>query len=187
MRAVAALGRALQARLRRARRASRARRCSASCRAASMPGLRRALRGSAGRHGLSRLRARRPGGRRGPGRDAARRSTDALPIAARGQAALPDGRRHAARPDRGGGARRRHVRLRAADAQRPPRPGLHLGRQGQPANAALRRGCRARSIRRARARPRATIRAPTCTTSSSRGSISAPCCCPGPTWPSTRS
>ena len=40
-------------------------------------------------------------------------------------AALSDGRRHARRSSRGGGARHRHVRLRDADAQWPPRPGLH--------------------------------------------------------------
>ena len=91
------------------------------------------------------------------------------------------------RPDRERGARHRHVRLRDADPLGPARPGLHLGRQGQPAQRPLRRRSRARSMRRAAARRRATTAAPTCITSSSPRSISAPCCCPGPTSPSTRS
>ena len=133
------------------------------------------------------LRHRRPGGRRGQAADADDARRRLLPTPARGQAALPDGRRHAGRPHRSGGARHRHVRLRAADAQRPPRPRLHLGRQGQPAQRPPRRGSAPARSREQRARPRATIRAPTCTTSSSRANISAPCCCPGSTPPSTRS
>ena len=41
------------------------------------------------------------------------------------EAALSDGRRHAGRSLAGADARRRHVRLRHADAGRPPRPRLH--------------------------------------------------------------
>ena len=44
-----------------------------------------------------------------------------------------------------------------------------------------------RSTPRAAVPPRATTPAPIFTTSSSRRSIWAPCCCPGPTSPSTRS
>ena len=79
-------------------------------------------------------------------------------------AALPDGRRQADRPRRGGGARRRHVRLRAADPLGPPRPGLDLGGLGQPEERPLRRGRRAARRRRSPARPAATIPRPTCTT-----------------------
>ena len=129
---------------------------------------------------------RRAGGGRAAGGDAGDAGDDhAAP--AGGQAALPDGRRHADRPDRERRARHRHVRLRDADPLGPPRPGLHLGRQGQPAQRPLRRRSGARSMRRAAARRRATTAAPTCITSSSRRSIWAPCCCPGPTSPSTRS
>ena len=60
--------------------------------------------------------------------------------AARRQAALPDGRRQARRHRRGGGARDRHVRLRASDALRADRPGVHRRRAAQPAQRALRRG-----------------------------------------------
>ena len=42
-----------------------------------------------------------------------------------GPAALPDGRRHARRPGRGGRARHGHVRLRHADAQCAQRPPVH--------------------------------------------------------------
>ena len=49
------------------------------------------------------------------------------------KAALSDGRRHAGRHPEIGGARHRHVRLRDADARRPPRPRLYPARQGQSA------------------------------------------------------
>ena len=179
------LGRALQAGL-RGRRAGRARPCSASCRAAPMPAC-----------------ARDPRTRWWPWTFAA--TPSAAWRSARAEAAMLD----TPGPDRAAacqrdkprylmgvgtpldliesrGARRRHVRLRAADPLRPARAGLHLGRQGQPAERPARRGCRARSIRPAAARPRATTAAPTCTTSSSRGILSPPCCSPGPTSPSTR-
>ena len=80
--------------------------------------------------------------RRGAGTHAAHARGRAADPAG-GKAALPDGRRHAVRSHLVGGARRRHVRLRAADAQRPPRPRLHMGRQGQPAQRQARRGCSA--------------------------------------------
>ena len=56
--------------------------------------------------------------------------------AARRQAALSDGRRHAGRSARSGRARHRHVRLRAADAQWPPRARLHALRRDQSAQRA---------------------------------------------------
>ena len=46
-------------------------------------------------------------------------------------AALPDGRRNAGGHPRSGRARHRHVRLRAADPQRPPRRGVHAVRADQ--------------------------------------------------------
>ena len=54
-------------------------------------------------------------------------------------AALSDGRRHAGRSPRGGRARHRHVRLRAADPQRPPRRRLHALRADHPQERAPRR------------------------------------------------
>jgi queuine tRNA-ribosyltransferase len=51
--------------------------------------------------------------------------------AAGAQAALPDGRRHAGRPGGRRGARRRHVRLRDADPQRPQRLAVHALRRRQ--------------------------------------------------------
>ena len=72
-----------------------------------------------------------------------------VPRAAGGRAALPDGRRHARRSARSGRARHRHVRLRAADAQRPPRPRLSRASArstcGMPATPTI----RARSTTRA--------------------------------------
>ena len=122
MRAVAALGRALA----QAPSASqpRARRCSASCRAATMPELRadsaEALVGIGfDGYAIGGLAVGEP-------QEVMLAMLDDGRAAAAGrQAALPDGRRHAGRHRRGGGARHRHVRLRDADARRPPRPGLH--------------------------------------------------------------
>ena len=150
------------------------------------PGSSDTLGRRAGGHGSAGLRGRRP--RRGRAAAGHARYAGAVHRPApRQQAALSHGRRHAHRSDRGGGARRRHVRLRHADPLRPPRPGLHLGRQGQSQECRPRRGPRPPGPRERAAPPRATTRAPTCTTSSSRRSIWRPCCCPGPTSPSTRS
>ena len=60
--------------------------------------------------------------------------------AARGQAPLPDGRGHPRGPDRRGGARRRHVRLRDAHPERPERPALHPPRQAVAAQRPLPEG-----------------------------------------------
>ena len=78
-----------------------------------------------------RLRHRRAGGRRAARRDAQDRGRNGA-HAAGGASALSDGRRHAARSPGSRGARHRHVRLRAADAQRPPRHGLYPLRPDQP-------------------------------------------------------
>src|SRR5487761_2721932 len=56
---------------------------------------------------------------------------DARAAAARGCAALPDGRGHARGPGRGGRSGDRHVRLRAAHAQRPQRLAVHALRRHQ--------------------------------------------------------
>ena len=87
---------------------------------------------------------RRPRGRRGHEAMIATLA-ETLPASARRQAALPDGRRHAGRSHRIRSPRRRHVRLRDADAQRPPRPCVHLGRRAQHAQRpACRRSVAAR-------------------------------------------
>ena len=143
--AVDALGRTLQG----APSASgRARRCSASCRAASIRDLRAESGAGADRHRLRRLRRRRARGRRGPAGDVrgARRDDAA---AARRPAALSDGRGQAGRYRRRGAARHRHVRLRAADA---------LGPHGQAFTAAARSICATPAI--ATTRGRSTSSAP---------------------------
>ena len=103
-----------------------------------------AVRHRAGRHrrraaararrGARSAAARRPRARRlqrrradrGDARDARARRLPARP----GAAALPDGRRHAAGSRAGDRRRRRPVRLRAADAQRPQRSGVSSTRAG---------------------------------------------------------
>ena len=112
-------------------RQARARPCSASCRAAPMPACARAppTRWWPWISRATPSAAWRSGKAQAAMLDTLELTARRLPAR---QAALSHGRRHAARPDRGGGARRRHVRLRPADPLRPARPGLHLGRQGQP-------------------------------------------------------
>ena len=102
-------------------------------------------------------------------------------------AALPDGRRHAGRPARGGRARHRHVRLRDADPQRPPRARLHALRRRSTCAMRATPPIRARSTRRARARRRAAIRAPICITWCAPTRCSARCCCRRSISPITRS
>ena len=84
--------------------------------------------------------------------------------AARGPAALPDGRRPARRHRGRGRARHRHVRLRDADARRPHGAGLHAARRAQPAQRAPSR--RPPADRRALRLPRlqAATAAPICIT-----------------------
>ena len=111
-----------------------------------VPELRQASARGPGRDRLSRLRDRRPCGRRAAGGDAGDdRGGRADP--ARGSAALSDGRRHARGHAGGGRARHRHVRLRDADPQRASRHGVHPVRPDQSAqrpprrrSAAARRG-----------------------------------------------
>ena len=88
---------------------------------------------------LRRLCGRRARGGGGAGGDVRLPRFRARP-AARRPAALSDGRRQAGRHRRRGRARHRHVRLRAADAQRPHRPGLHLGRPDQHPQREIRGG-----------------------------------------------
>ena len=111
---------------------------------------------------LPRLRRRRALGRRAQAR-ARPRARAPRPRAAAGQAALPDGRRHAGGPRRLGGPRHRHVRLRAADAQRAKRPAADLraasSRSATRATATTRgRPTRTVSARRAAATSRAYLR-----------------------------
>ena len=109
--------------------------CSASCRAASIPSCAQQSAAALTEIGFDGYAI---GGLAvGEGQDAmfddARRDRAG---AARERAALSDGRRQAGRPRRRGAARHRHVRLRAADALRPHRAGLHAARHGQPAQRA---------------------------------------------------
>ena len=83
----------------------------------------------------------------------ARCSTRPRPAPARGPAALPDGRRARPRTCRRGGAGRRHVRLRAADPQRPQRPALHARRAALDQERPLPRRPRARPTPSAPAPP----------------------------------
>ena len=120
--AVARLGGALQARLRE--RAGRAARCSASCRAATTRRCARRARAALtgiGFHGyaIGGLAVGEPQDDHAEGGGGDRAAAAGRP------AALPDGRRHAGRSAGVGGARHRHVRLRDADPQRPPRRGVH--------------------------------------------------------------
>ena len=95
--------------------------------------------------------------------------------AAGGQAALSDGRRQARRHRRGGAARDRHVRLRAADAVGPDRPGVHRRRAAQHPQRPLRRGPGADRARTARARPARPSAAPMSIIWCSRARSSARC------------
>ena len=118
---------------------------------------------------------RRARGRRGAGGDVRRARLRAGP-AARRPAALPDGRRQARRHRRRGRARRRHVRLRAADPLGPHRAGADPARARSTSGTPATPRTRGRSTRTAPARPAAATRAPTSTTSS-RPARSSPRCC----------
>ena len=98
------------------------------------------------------------------------------PHAAGRPAALSDGRRHAGRYARGGRARHRHVRLRDADPQRPPRPCLHPFRPDQHQERPPRRRSAAARCRKAAVRPRASFPAPICITCSAAAKRSAARC-----------
>ena len=150
------------------------------------PALRVRERARAGRHRLPRLRHRRPCGRRAAGRDARGSSPKPTP-------ALPADRPRylmgVGTPDdllRGGRARHRHVRLRDADAQRPPRPGLHALRPDQSQERAPRRRSAPARPGKPLSRRRATFRAPICIIWSAAARCSAPCCCRSSISPITR-
>ena len=98
-------------------------RCSASCRAGRSSGCGSRARGSSSRStSTATPSAASPSASR---RARCWRSSRRSRRACRREAALPHGRRHAGRHRRGGQARHRHVRLRAADAGRAPRQRLH--------------------------------------------------------------
>ena len=80
------------------------------------------------------------------------------------RAAILDGRRHARGSRRERRTRHRHVRLRAADAQRAERPALHPGGSDLHQERALCRGCAPARSRRARVRPAGAIPARICAT-----------------------
>ncbi len=101
---------------------------------------------------------------------------EVMPHLPRSASALPDGRRHARRSSRSGRTRHRHVRLRAADPQRPSRHGVHSLRPDQHEERPPRRRPASARCRKAAARPRATIRAPICITSRAPTRCWAPCC-----------
>ena len=108
------------------------------------PRLARAKRPRARRYRFPRLRHRRARGRRDATSHARGRCRNGGG-AAGGSSALSDGRRHAGRPSARGGARHRHVRLRAADPQRtawarvhPLRPDQHQERASRRRSAAAR-------------------------------------------------
>ena len=84
------------------------------------------------------------------------------------------------------GARRRHVRLRAADPLGPPRPGLDLGGAINMKNARFAEDdAPLDADMRLPGQPRLQPR-PICTTCSRPTRSSARCCCPGTTSPSSR-
>ena len=115
---------------------------------------------------LRSLRDRRAERRRTGGRHVRRRRAHRA-AAARRPAALSDGHRHARRPDRVRRARHRHVRLRAADAERAQRPAPdRAGVRSSSRTPATPRTCR-RPIPTAAATPAGTFRAPICATFSS--------------------
>ena len=144
-------------------KAASAKRCSASCRAATIRIYAR-QRARARRYRLRRLCARRPRRWRNPGRDAQGGWRDRAD-AARRQAALSHGRRHAGRHSRSDRPRHRHVRLRLADAQRASRIGVHALVRSTSRTPTMPR-IRGRSMRRAGVLRRATFPAPICITCS---------------------
>ena len=153
------LGRALQARVRARAAGTRAVRHRAGRRRP------RAARATSARAlvdiGFRRLRHRRPRGRRAAGRHAADDRGGGADAAGR-PAALPDGRRHAGGPARSGRARHRHVRLRAADPQRPPRRWRSRASARSTSRTRATPTIRGRSTRRALPGGARPIRAPIC-------------------------
>ena len=183
-RAFAPLGRAL-ARPPSLPAPRRARLCSASCRAASIPICRehsaRALL-EIGFDGYA-IGGLAVGEGQGAMLDMVEVATAILPA---GPAALSDGRRHARRSAAVDCARHRHVRLRDADPLRPPLPGLHLGRHGSICAMPAMPTTRRRSIPKAPVPPRDTS-GPICIIWCARARRSAPCCSATPMSSSIRS
>ena len=151
---------------------------SASCRGASHVDLRRAPPGRDRGAAVRRARARRAGRRRGARGDVRRDRRDRRRDARRAPA-LPDGRRHARGHLDGDRRRRRHVRLRDADAQRAQRAAVRARRPASTSPTRSTATTRARSRTAARAsaaRPTAgatwrTCSAPrSCCTTGSRAS-----------------
>ncbi len=132
------------------------------------PGLGR----GAHRDRLRRLCGRRPRGRARGRRRCSPASISRCRPAARGRAALSDGRRQARRHRRRGRARHRHVRLRAADAHRaaPARPSPGTARSTSATRNSPRTRRRSTPNRRSPAGRR-----PISTTSSARARYSARC------------
>ena len=168
-------GRGALGALQRARRSERrrrtcssptpARRSSASSRAGPTPALRTESVQATVDDRLRGLRDRRAE-RRGAGRRHVRGRRPHRAAAARRPAALPDGDRHARRPGRVRRARHRHVRLRAADPERPERPAAHRARASSSSRTpATRRTAAARSGLRLLHLP-ALFSGPTCATCS---------------------
>ena len=153
------------------------RRCSASCRAAPYADLRARIgRGAASRSDFPRLCRRRARGRRRPGGDAG----DARRDRAAAAADKPRYLMGVGTPDDIVAAVARGIDMFDcvhADPLRPPRPGLHLGRQAQSAQRPPTPRIRRRSMPESAcpARP-ATIRAPICIIWSRPGRSSARCC-----------
>ena len=108
-----------------------------------------------------------------PKEDMARILAHTAPQDAGGQAALPDGRRHAGRPGACGQGRHRHVRLRDADAQRAQRPPVHPLRRHQDQERPAQDRHRPARPDAAPATPAAISAAPTCTTCSAPAKFSA--------------
>jgi hypothetical protein len=141
---------------------SPARRCSASCRAAT-PEAARAFGGGAHRARPEGLCGWRAGRGRAAGGDA-RHARCHLSGAAIEKPRYLMG---VGTPDdilQIGGPRHRHVRLRDADPRRPARPGVHAPRQDQSEERAPRRRHRPLDEESSIVRRRATIPAPICIT-----------------------
>ena len=126
------------------------------------------------RNRFRRLRGRRAVGRRIEGRDGrGARRPDAAD--ARRSAALSDGRRHAGRSGCCGRARRRHVRLRDADAQRAQRLSVHVARRVEDPQRAASGFRRDRSTPSAAVIRVAVLRARICIISIAAAKFSAAC------------
>ena len=147
---------------RRRRSPTPGRRSSASCRAACF----RSCASESARQTvddrLRGLRDRRAERRRAAPTSCTTWSSTPTPLPAGRPAALPDGDGHAGGPGRGGRARHRPVRLRAADPQRPQRPAVHQRRAESTSRTRATPRTIGRSIRPAAATPAAPVRGRIC-------------------------